>query len=354
MKNILDYDEAELKEWMKDNGEKPFRAKQFNDWLYNNTFNFEEMKNLPQNTKNKLKENFYIGIPHVVKRLDSHKGDTTKFLFRYEDGNIIECVVMKYDYGNSICVSTQVGCRMGCGFCASTLGGKVRDLTSGEILGEVLKAQKELGERISNIVLMGSGEPLDNYDNVIKFIRMVNSERGLNIGQRHITLSTCGIVPKIYDLIDEKFQITLAISLHASDDETRKKIMPVANKYTISEILDACREYSRITGRRVTFEYSLVKGVNDDKENAEKLGELLKGMLCHVNLIPVNTVKETSYEKPDDFKVKKFCDTLLKYKIESTIRKEMGADINAACGQLRRNYIEESEGKKYENGRNAI
>ncbi|MCR3759307.1 23S rRNA (adenine(2503)-C(2))-methyltransferase RlmN [Clostridium felsineum] len=345
MENILNYDEAELKQWMDENGEKPFRAKQFYDWIYKGVFDFDDMKNLSQKTMEKLKKNFYIGIPSVVRKLNSKKGDTVKFLFSYNDGNIIECVVMKYDYGNSICISTQVGCRMGCSFCASTIGGRVRDLTSGEILAQILKAQDEIGERISNIVLMGSGEPLDNYHNVIKFIRVVNSEKGLNIGQRHITLSTCGIVPKIYDLMREDLQITLAISLHASDDETRKKIMPVANKYSISEILEACRKYSDVTGRRITFEYSLVKGVNDDKESAKKLGELLSGMLCHVNLIPVNTVNETSYEKPESFKVKKFCDTLLKYKIESTIRKEMGADINAACGQLRRNYIEESEGK---------
>ncbi|URZ00810.1 23S rRNA (adenine(2503)-C(2))-methyltransferase RlmN [Clostridium felsineum] len=345
MENILNYDEAELKQWMDENGEKPFRAKQFYDWIYKGVFDFDDMKNLSQKTMEKLKKNFYIGIPSVVRKLNSKKGDTVKFLFSYNDGNIIECVVMKYDYGNSICISTQVGCRMGCSFCASTIGGRVRDLTSGEILAQILKAQDEIGERISNIVLMGSGEPLDNYHNVIKFIRVVNSEKGLNIGQRHITLSTCGIVPKIYDLMREDLQITLAISLHASDDETRKKIMPVANKYSISEILEVCRKYSDVTGRRITFEYSLVKGVNDDKESAKKLGELLSGMLCHVNLIPVNTVNETSYEKPESFKVKKFCDTLLKYKIESTIRKEMGADINAACGQLRRNYIEESEGK---------
>ncbi|KHD38019.1 ribosomal RNA large subunit methyltransferase N [Clostridium acetobutylicum] len=345
MENILDYNEAELKQWMDKNGEKTFRAKQFFDWIYNGTFDFKDMKNLPQSTRERLEKNFYIGMPSVVKRLNSKKGDTVKFLFRYNDGNIIECVVMKYDYGNSICISTQVGCRMGCSFCASTIGGRVRDLTSGEILAQILKAQKEIGERISNIVLMGSGEPLDNYDNVIKFIRIVNSEKGLNIGQRHITLSTCGIVPRIYDLMNENLQITLAISLHASDDETRKKIMPIANRYSISEIIDCCKKYSDFTGRRITFEYSLVKDVNDDKESAKKLGELLSGMLCHVNLIPVNTVNETSYEKPESSKIKKFCDTLLKYKIESTIRKEMGADINAACGQLRRNYIEESEGK---------
>lgn len=346
MENILDLSLDELKSWMELHGEKAFRAKQVNDWVYKGVFNFPDMKNIPKSTIQKLSDNFYIGIPKVIKRLDSSHGDTSKFLFEYNDGNVIECVIMKYDYGNSICVSTQIGCRMGCSFCASTIGGRIRDLTAGEILAEVLEAQKEIGERISNIVLMGSGEPLDNYDNVVKFIKIVNDEQGLNIGQRHITLSTCGIVPKIYDLIKEDFQITLAISLHAPNDNLRRKIMPIANKYSINEIITACNNYSKITKRRITFEYSLVKDVNDGIENAKELSNLLKGMLCHVNIIPVNSVKETSYEKPSKSRIEEFSKVLSKAGIENTVRKEMGSDINAACGQLRRNYLNQSDEKR--------
>lgn len=284
MKNILDFTLEELKEWMKENGESAFRAKQIFDWIYKKeVFNFEEMKNISKALIGKLSENFYIGIPEVIDYLSSSEDGTRKILLGLGDGNIIECVIMRYKYGNSICVSTQIGCRMGCKFCASTLEGMVRNLTAGEILSEVLIGQKLLGERISNIVLMGSGEPLDNYDNVMKFLELVNADYGLNIGQRHITLSTCGLVPKIREMADKEMQVTLAISLHAVSDEKRKTIMPIANKYSISEILDACNYYIEKTGRRITFEYSLVSGVNDTKEDAKSLGRLLKGMLCHVN-----------------------------------------------------------------------
>lgn len=354
MENILDLSLDELKNWMEVHGEKAFRASQVNDWIYKGIFKFSDMKNIPKSTIEKLNMNFYVGTPKIAQRLDSKYGDTSKFLFEYNDGNIIECVIMKYDYGNSICVSTQVGCRMGCSFCASTIGGLIRNLTAGEILAEVLQAQKEIGERISNIVLMGSGEPLDNYDNVIKFIRLVNDKHGLNIGQRHITLSTCGIVPKIYDLIKENFQITLAISLHAPNDELRRKIMPVANKYSINEIIDVCKKYSEITNRRITFEYSLVKDVNDNMQNAKELSNVLKGMLCHVNIIPVNSVKENSYEKPSKITIEDFSKILSKAGIENTVRKEMGADINAACGQLRRNYLNKSYEKRCGDGRDII
>ena len=247
---------------------------------------------------------------------------------------------MKYKYGNSICISTQVGCRMGCTFCASTIDGKVRDLTAGEILSEILVAQKLLGERISNVVLMGSGEPFDNYDNVIKFLELVNAEYGLNIGQRHITLSTCGIVPKIYDLADKEYSVTLAISLHAFSDEKRKEIMPIANKYSIKEILKACNYYINKTKRRITFEYSLVKDINDSAEDAKSLGKLLKGMLCHVNLIPVNEVKENSFKRSSEKTINEFEKILKDMGIEVTVRREMGSDINAACGQLRRKKLQ--------------
>ena len=344
MKNILDFTLEELKEWMKENGESAFRAKQIFDWIYKKeVFNFEEMKNISKALIGKLSENFYIGIPEVIDYLSSSEDGTRKILLGLGDGNIIECVIMRYKYGNSICVSTQIGCRMGCKFCASTLEGMVRNLTAGEILSEVLIGQKLLGERISNIVLMGSGEPLDNYDNVMKFLELVNADYGLNIGQRHITLSTCGLVPKIREMADKEMQVTLAISLHAVSDEKRKTIMPIANKYSISEILDACNYYIEKTGRRITFEYSLVSGVNDTKEDAKSLGRLLKGMLCHVNLIPVNEIKENTLKRPSKKNILEFEEILKDNGIEVTVRREMGTDINAACGQLRRSYLEENK-----------
>ena len=341
MKNILDFTLEELKEWMKENGESAFRAKQIFDWIYKKeVFNFEEMKNISKALISKLSENFYIGIPEVIDYLSSSEDGTRKILLGLGDGNIIECVIMRYKYGNSICVSTQIGCRMGCKFCASTLEGMVRNLTAGEILSEVLIGQKLLGERISNIVLMGSGEPLDNYDNVMKFLELVNADYGLNIGQRHITLSTCGIVPKIKELADLNLSITLAISLHAFSDEKRKTIMPIANKYSINEILEACRYYMDKTGRRITYEYSLVAGVNDGKEDAKSLAKLLKNMSCHVNLIPVNEIKENELKRPSRKTIEAFEEILKSQGIEVTVRREMGTDINAACGQLRRSYLD--------------
>ena len=340
MKNLLDFTLEELQNWMKENGESAFRAKQIFSWIYNEVWNYEDMKNIPNSLKQKLKDNFYIGIPTIEEVYESSLDGTKKMLLRFKDGNIIESVIMKYKHGNSICISTQVGCRMGCKFCASTLGGRVRDLTSGEILSQVIIGKKVCGDRISNIVLMGSGEPLDNFDNVMKFLKLVNADYGLNIGQRHITLSTCGIVPKIIELADKEMSITLAISLHAFSDEKRKEIMPIANKYSISEILDACRYYIDKTGRRITFEYSLVAGVNDSKEDARSLGRILKGMLCHVNLIPVNEIKENTLKRPSKKVIEEFEEILKNNGIEVTVRREMGSDINAACGQLRKSYIE--------------
>lgn len=341
MNNILDYNLTNLQSWMKENGESAFRAKQVYDWIYKNTFNFSEMKNIPKGLKEKLEANFYIGIPEVMECLTSKEDGTQKLLLAFKDGNIVECVVMRYKHGNSVCVSTQVGCRMGCKFCASTLGGMVRNLTAGEILAQVIISQKILGDRISNIVLMGSGEPLDNYDNVMKFLELVNADYGLNIGQRHITLSTCGLIPKIYEMADKEMQVTLAISLHAVSDEKRRTIMPIANKYSIKEILDSCEYYIKKTNRRVTFEYSLVSGVNDTKEDAKNLGSLLKGILCHVNLIPVNEIKENTFKKSSKKDIEQFLNTLKAYGVDATVRREMGSDINAACGQLRRSYIQE-------------
>lgn len=339
MKNLLDYTLEELQIWMKENNESAFRAKQIFSWLYKNVRDFDGMKNIPKSLADKLKENFSIDFPEVVEVYKSEIDGTEKFLLGFKDGNLIESVLMRYKHGNSICISTQVGCRMGCKFCASTIEGRVRNLTTGEILSEILVVQNYIKERISNVVLMGSGEPLDNYENVVKFLEIVSADYGLNIGQRHITLSTCGIVPKIYELADKDFSVTLAISLHAFSDEKRKEIMPIANKYTISEILDACKYYIDKTNRRITFEYALVKDVNDTKEEAKALAKLLKGMLCHVNLIPVNEIKENSFKRSSKKSIEDFSEILKNNGIEVTTRREMGSDINAACGQLRRSYI---------------
>lgn len=341
MKNILDLNLNELKAWMKEKNEKEFRAKQVFTWIYSGVSSFEDMNNVPKNTIEKIKSEFYIGVPKIIKTLISENSETRKHLFLLEDNNVVEGVVMKYNHGNSICISTQVGCNMGCKFCASTLGGAVRSLTSGEMIGQILAAQLELKERISNIVLMGSGEPLDNFDNVVKFILDVNAPWGLNIGQRHITLSTCGIVPKIKELADLNLQITVAISLHAPNNEERMKTMPIAKAYSIEELISSCKYYINKTGRRITFEYALVKGVNDSRESAEELSRLIKGMLCHVNLIPINEIKENELKQSNKEQVNQFKDILSKNGIETTVRREMGSDIDAACGQLRKSYIDE-------------
>jgi 23S rRNA (adenine2503-C2)-methyltransferase len=343
MNNLLDYTLEELKVCMKEHGESVFRSKQILSWIYKGINEFDNMKNIPKSSISNLKENFIIDLPKIIEVYKSDIDGTEKFLLGFQDGNLIETVLMRYKHGNSICISTQVGCRMGCKFCASTLEGRVRNLTTGEMLAQVLVVQNHINERISNIVLMGSGEPLDNYDNVVKFLEIVSAEYGLNIGQRHITLSTCGIVPKIRELADKEFSITLAISLHAFSDEKRKEIMPIANKYSINEILEACRYYITKTNRRITFEYALVKEMNDGKEDAKALGKLLRGILCHVNLIPVNEIKENTFKRSSKKSIEDFSDLLKTYGIEVTIRREMGSDINAACGQLRRSYMETQE-----------
>jgi 23S rRNA (adenine2503-C2)-methyltransferase len=343
MENILDYNLEDLRQWMSHNEESTFRAKQVFDFIYNGIWNFKNMNVLPKSTREKLNDYFYIDVPEAIEVLKSKDNDTIKFLLQYKDGNIIESVIMKYKHGNTICVSTQVGCRMGCKFCASTLNGMVRNLSNGEILGQILRTEEIIKERISNIVMMGSGEPLDNYENIIKFIDIVNSEYGLNIGQRHITISTCGLVPKIYELAELDLQITLAISLHAPNDELRRKMMPIANKYTIRQLISACEYYIAKTNKRVTFEYALVKNVNDSSDIANELGNLLKGMICHVNLIPVNQVIENNLQKSNINSISSFAKVLSNYGIEATIRREMGSDINAACGQLRRRYLAKNE-----------
>ncbi|MBP3326519.1 MAG: 23S rRNA (adenine(2503)-C(2))-methyltransferase RlmN [Coprococcus sp.] len=316
-----------------------FRAKQIYGWIHQKLISdVDEMTNIPVSLREKLRTNFRR-ISQVT-RLISKEDGTNKFLFRLYDGNVIESVLMKYKHGNSVCISSQVGCRMGCRFCASTIGGLVRNLSAGEMLSQIYSIQKITGERVSNVVVMGTGEPLDNYENLIRFIRLLNSEQGLNISQRNITVSSCGLVPEIKKLADEKLSITFALSLHASDDAARKKLMPIANQYTIEECLDACDYYFEKTGRRVTFEYSLVMGENDSSEHAARLAGLIKGKNCHVNLIPVNPIKEREYCRSSEDSIEKFKYILEKNQINVTIRRSMGRDIDAACGQLRRKYEE--------------
>jgi 23S rRNA (adenine2503-C2)-methyltransferase len=332
----------EVKVVMEELGEKTFRAKQIYEWMHVKLVNtFEEMTNLSKDLRDKLANNFELTSLCVVDKRESAMDGTCKFLFELSDNRVIESVLMKYKHGNSVCISTQVGCRMGCRFCASTLGGLERNLTPAEMLDQIYKIQKLSGERVSNVVLMGTGEPLDNYDNVLKFIQLVTEENGLNISQRNITVSTCGLVNRIRDLADEDLQITLAISLHAPNDSVRKEIMPIANKYSIKEIIDAVTFYYNKTGRRITFEYSLVEGVNDSEENARELIHVVRGLNCHVNLIPVNPIKERDFKQTKMQFVQNFKNILEKNRINVTIRREMGSDIDAACGQLRKSYMDE-------------
>lgn len=335
---LKNFTEEQLKEFMKTIGEKSFRGSQVFTWIYKGAKSFDDMNNIPKSLREKLEEVSYIGNIDIELKLESKVDGTKKYLFLLNDGNIIETVMMNYDSRVTVCVSNQVGCRMGCKFCASTIDGLLRNLEPWEILDQVIKIQEDTGKRVSNIVLMGSGEPLDNFENTKQFLKIINEKNGLNIGYRHITLSTCGIVPKIYELADLEIPINLALSLHSPYDEGRKEIMPVANAYSIKDILDACRYYIKKTNRRVTFEYSLIKGVNDSENEASSLAKLLKGMLCHVNLIPINAVEEREYEKPDKSFIYKFRDSLEKNNIPATVRTSMGSDISGACGQLRRKY----------------
>ena len=329
-----------LKAWLSEQGEKPFRAKQIFEWVQKGITSFDEMTNISKALRAKMEESFLLDNVKIVKYLDS-KDKTRKYLLSMNDGEIIEAVLMRYKHGNSICVSTQVGCRMGCTFCASTLGGMTRNLEAGEILGQIMTIQNDIGERISNVVLMGSGEPLDNYDEVIKFLRLVNHPQGLNISMRHITLSTCGMVEEIDRLAEEKLQITLAISLHAVSDDKRNSLMPINRKYDLNALLTACRNYTDKTGRRITFEYALIEGENDHEEEARQLAKKLRGMLCHVNLIPINPVEERGYKASSNKNIIRFQKILKNSGIETTIRRELGSDINAACGQLRAQHLEE-------------
>jgi 23S rRNA (adenine2503-C2)-methyltransferase len=333
----------ELKDLLVQTNEKPFRGKQIYEWLHVKlATDFNEMTNIPKQLKENLEVISEITNLHLVDKLESSGGETSKFLFRLNDGRVLESVLMRYHHGNSVCISSQVGCKMGCKFCASTIGGFERNLTPAEMLDQIYQIQRLSGERVSNVVVMGTGEPLDNYDNLIRFIQILTDENGLNISQRNITVSTCGLVEKIKQLADENLQITLALSLHAPNDDVRQQLMPIANKYEIQSAIKACDYYYQKTGRRITFEYSMVEGVNDLPEHAKELAQRIKGLNCHVNLIPVNPIKEREYRQSEAKNIQNFKNILEKYRINVTIRREMGTDINAACGQLRKSYIDQT------------
>lgn len=335
---------AELTEFVASIGEKAFRAKQLYQWLHvKQVYAFDDMTNLSKAFREKLNEVSFITDLKQEQVQISQIDGTRKYLFLLEDGNVIESVLMRYKHGNSVCISSQVGCRMGCRFCASTLDGLVRGLRPSEMIDQIYKIGQDIGERISNVVVMGTGEPMDNYDNLLKFITLLTDENGLNISQRNLTVSTCGIVPRMRQLADEKLSITLALSLHASNQKKRLELMPVANKYDIHDVIDACKYYFDQTGRRVTFEYSLVGGVNDTDEDARELSQLIHGMNCHVNLISVNPIKERDYVQSNAAVIAAFKNKLEKNGINVTVRREMGRDIDGACGQLRKRYINENK-----------
>ena len=328
--------EEELKEEFAKMGEPAYRAGQVYKWLHEGVKSFDEMTNISKKLRERLMENYYISNAAIEKKLISAYDDTKKYLFSFGDGEMVESVLMKYHHGYTSCISTQVGCKMGCTFCATGKSGFSRNLTASEMLAQLQAEQQDNHIRISNIVLMGMGEPLDNFENVIRFLKLVSSENGMNIGMMHISLSTCGIVPKIYELADMKLQLTLSVSLHAPNDQIRSRTMPVNRKYNIDELLKACQYYVRQTNRRISFEYAMIDGVNDSVANAEELAKRLKGILSHVNLIPVNAVKGTGYEKSKKESIKRFIAVLERAGITATVRRTLGSDINASCGQLRR------------------
>lgn len=341
MKNIKDYNLEALKLEMAELGEKPFRAEQIFKWLYQDKVtSFDEMLNLSLELREKLKQNYTICNFEIIRKQESADG-TIKYLFDVLDGNAIETVLMSYHHGYSVCVSTQIGCKMGCKFCASTGIKFIRSLTSGEIVEQIIKIEQDTGVRVSNVVFMGIGEPLDNYENVVNAIRILNNPKGINIGARHISVSTSGLVPMIYKLAEENIQCTLSISLHATTDEKRSSMMPVNKLYNIEQLLQACKDYIKVTNRRVSFEYALAKDNNDNLEDAARLVKLLKGMNCHVNLIPINKIENGKFDKSTNENIMKFRDYLNDHGIVATIRRELGSDIEAACGQLRRKNLKD-------------
>lgn len=343
MKFIKDLDITELEQEIVSMKLPKFRTKQVYKWLNEGVSSFDEMTNLSKDLRQKFEENFIITVPEIIRKQESKIDGTRKYLLKLHDGHTVECVLMQYKHGNTICVSCQVGCKMGCKFCASGLLGFTRHLSAGEILDQVLFIQKESGLKISNIVMMGTGEPLDNFDNTLKFLRLVNSKDGLNISHRHISMSTCGVVDKIYKLMDEKLQITLSISLHSPDDISRSKIMPINDRYNIDELITACKKYFDVTGRRVSYEYTMIDGISDSEDQARMLVKKLRGKPCHVNLIPLNSVDETGLKTSSKTKIAKFKAILEKNGISATLRRTLGPDIDASCGQLRKREIGETE-----------
>ena len=336
--DILSLSCEELTAQLTEMGEKGFRAAQVYEWLHiKRTQNFNEMSNIPLELRTKLSTKYCIKRLIIVKRLESAIDNTIKYLYRLSDGEHIEAVLMEYHHGNSLCISTQVGCKMGCKFCASTIAGFRRSLMPSEMLEQIYEAERDSGRRVDSLVLMGIGEPLDNYDNVVKFLQLLSDKRGKNMSLRHVSLSTCGIAPKIYELAQLKLGLTLSVSLHAADNESRSSIMPVNKVYPIEDLIEVCRQYYEKTGRRISFEYAVINGVNDSLDDAKRLASLLKGMNCHINLIPVNKIKERSY-KADRRSVTAFAEALTRLGMNATVRRTLGADINAACGQLRREY----------------
>ena len=341
MKNIKEYNLDELKEELEQLGEKKYRAEQIFKWIYvDKVKSFDEMTNLPLELREKLKIEYTMCNFNILKKQESADG-TKKYLFDVLDGNAIETVLMQYHHGKTICVSSQIGCKMGCKFCASTGIKFVRSLTAGEIVEQILAVEQDIQDKISNIVFMGIGEPFDNYENVMKAIKIINNQKGLNIGARHISISTSGLVPMIYKFADEELQCTLSISLHATNDEKRSEMMPINNRYKISELMEACKYYIKKTNKRISFEYALAKDNNDNLKDARELVKLLKGMLCHVNLIPINKIENGSYSKSSNENIIKFRDYLNDNGIVATIRRELGSDIDAACGQLRRKNLKQ-------------
>jgi 23S rRNA (adenine2503-C2)-methyltransferase len=339
--NLLNLTIPELQDILQTIGQQKFRAKQIFQWLNRGIKSFDEMSDLSKSLRQELAKIAYIGNLKIKEKLVSKIDGTRKYLFELEDGNIIESVLMEYNHGKTACLTSQIGCRMGCKFCASTGIGFIRDLSAGEILDQILSIQNDINDKIGNIVIMGIGEPFDNYDNVIKFLKLIHESDGLNISYRRITISTCGLIPEIEKFTHENIPVNLSISLHAPNDEAREKTMPVNKKYPIDKLIEACKIYTEVSSRRITFEYALISGENDSQEYAKELAKRLKGMLCHVNLIPVNPIKSADFKRSDRKHIDSFKEILEGYGIETTVRRELGNDISAACGQLRRSAVED-------------
>jgi 23S rRNA m2A2503 methyltransferase len=340
--DLMNMDITELQSFLQDMGQQKFRAKQIFQWIGRGARDIDEMTDLSKVLRDQLKLSARIGSLNIRKKLVSKIDGTAKYLFGLPDANVIESVLMRYKHGLTVCISSQVGCKMGCRFCASTHAGFVRDLTAGEMLDQVISIGKDTGEKIGNVVIMGIGEPFDNYDNIIKFLRLIHDPEGLNMGYRHITVSTCGLIPEISRFTRENMPVNLSISLHAPNDLIRRSIMPVERKYGIDKLIEACKIYTEETKRRLTFEYAMMSGVNDSPDNAKELAVMLKGMLCHVNLIPANRVEGSGFDQSGRNRMEEFKDILERYGIETTVRRELGSDINAACGQLRRSEMEKN------------